>query len=119
VSKQHSDYKKLRAKWYAKLKKSGFEDIESDDDNLKDWSSKFEREKSLTSWKAKESYYYMATSFLNSYRFVTELEKAIWEYHSNGLSHATIANLLKKTKIKTNRTTVGLVIKRLRQIMQS
>jgi hypothetical protein len=119
VSKATSDYKKLRTKWYAKLKKSGFKDIEADDDHLKVWSSKFSEQKSVTTWEAKEAYYYMANHFLNTYKFKSNLDRIIWEYHSNAISVRSIAKLLNKTKaIKTNRQTVWLTVKKLRDIMK-
>ncbi len=117
-----ASYKKERAKWYAKLKKSGFEDIEANEHSLKSWSSKFVRadKTSITSWQAKQEYYYQATHFLNSHKFETNLEKAIWEYHANGISVREIASLLNKTKvIKTNRQTIWLVVKKLRSLMKT
>lgn len=116
-----ANYKKERAKWYAKLKKSGFEDIEANENSLKSWSSKFVRadKTSMTSWQAKQEYYYQTTHFLNSYKFESNLEKAIWEYHSNGISVREIAALLNKTKvIKTNRQSIWLIIKKLRLAME-
>ncbi len=114
----NNEYKKLRKVWYKKLAKSGFEDIESDDSNLKVWSSKFTHEKTVTSYKAKEEYYYMANSFLNSYSFETSLEKTIWTYHAEAISIRNIVKLLKKVKIKTNRQTVFLILKNLKNEMK-
>lgn len=107
--------------WYKKLAKSGFEDIETDEQHLKVWSSKFARKTSLDSWQAKASYYTMATNFLNDYPFETPRERIIWEYHANGLSVRDIAITLNKVarsrRTKTNRTTVWLAVKRLESIM--
>lgn len=113
-----SDYDKLRAVWYKKLKDDGFEDIESDDHNLKVWSSKFARKKTLVSWQAKAAYYYMAENFLRDYKFVSNREKVIWEYHANALSIREITRLLKKVRIKTSRMAVWRIVIRLEKIMK-
>lgn len=115
-----AEFQKLKTKWYGKLKKSGFEDIESDEDNLKVWSSIFYLRRSNISWEAKASYYQMASNFLEEYKFTSNIEKIIWEYHSNGIGVRDISKLLKKAKIKsvkTARTSVWLIIKKLRSSM--
>ena len=123
MSKSKTEYEKLRDEWYDKLKDEGFEDIESSEDRLKMWSTRAMRknanENLLDSWQAKAAYYYMADSFLAEHEFDSSLERIIWEYHANALSHADIAEILNSAKIaKTNRTTVGLTIKRLVELMK-
>lgn len=115
-----TDYSRLREIWYKKLKKSGFKDIEQDEDNLKVWTIGFFKKQPKEVWEAKRAYYHMADSFLHDYKFETELEKIIWEYHANGLGCRAIATTLKKVKIvkRTNRTAVWEIIKRLRTIMK-
>lgn len=125
------DYKTLRDQWYKKLEKAGFEDIEDvKTDMLKSWSSKFTRvdkdthrtraQNSLVERKAKQRYYQLATYFLNDYAFESNLDKIIWEYHTEGISVRDISRLLKKAKV-LDITGAGIhkgYIKRLRSIMR-
>lgn len=113
------EYDKLRAEWYEKLQESGFSDIESDDFNLKNWSSKLSRKHTVEQWQAKEAYYSMASNFLNDYQFEAELDKVIWEYHANAISIRNIVELLKSANIsKPYRDGVFTTIKRLKETMR-
>lgn len=112
------DYKKLKKLWYQKLKTSGFEDAESSEHHLKVWSSQFARKKSVLSWEAKAAYYHMANAFLNAYKFESDLERIIWEYHSNAISVRNITKLLKKVQIHTNRMTVWRTVNKLENKMK-
>lgn len=116
------NYQKLKAEWYAKLKKSGFEDIEGDEDNLKIWSSTYFAHKLRTthsgSWQAKASYYSMAERFLQEYKFESNLDYAVWEYHANGISVRDITATLKKANVKTNRHYVWLIVRKLENEMK-
>ena len=117
-----TEYEKQREIWYKKLKKSGFEDIEQDDFNLKTNSSVFFKNHTFEVWTAKATYYQMASNFLEEYKFNSRIEKVIWEYHSNGISFRDISKLLKKAKIKsisTNRQDIWLIVKRLKATMYS
>lgn len=113
------EYEELRDKWYAKLKKSGFEDQERDEDTLKVYSSdKFgarrQSRSSITQnggWQAKATYYSMAERYLSEYPFETRREQIIWEYHANAVSVRDIVNLLRKVRIKMKRTSVWEIIK--------
>ncbi len=113
-----SEYDKLRAEWYKKLKDEGYEDIESSETHLRFYSSTFAREKSLLSWEAKQAYYQMATTFLAENRFRSKLERIIWEYHANGMSGRDIAKTLEKVKIHINRMTVWRIVSRLEKKMK-
>lgn len=115
------DYKKLKEIWYAKLKKSGFEDIEQSDGKLKEWSTRWVRKGfSPIRNQSLESYFHMATRFLNEYPFESELHKIVWEYHANGLSVREIAGTLGKTKVikRTGAWVHKFVIKPLREEMK-
>lgn len=120
MAKKPEDYEKLRAIWYKKLQKEGFKDIEQDEDNLKEWSTKFFLNHDKTTREAKESYYSMATQFLNEYNFESNLDKVIWEYHANAMSVREIAETLRKAKIikRTGAWVHEFVVKRLRKIMK-
>lgn len=105
--------RKLQAKWYGKLKKKGFEDIEYDEDHLKLSSERFVVRNSgayanptLTS--AKYEYYSSCRKFLNEYTFKNKKERAVFELHSEGVSIRDIA-----TKLRLSRRFVHETIKRL------
>jgi hypothetical protein len=117
VSHKDKNFQKLQQKWYAKLEKSGFKDIEQDEDNLKRWSSDFTTKKFLDTYEAKADYYYMATQFLNDYKFETQIERVIWEYHAEGISNRNVAKLLKKVKISMSHSSVLIIVSRLKKIM--
>lgn len=118
MSKPKNEYEKLRAVWYKKLESEGFEDIEQDEDNLKVWSSQFRRKKSVDTWQAKAAYYYMAENFLREHTFENNLDRIVWEYHSNAISIRDIVKLLKKVRIVRDHNWVHSVVKRLSAIMK-
>jgi IS30 family transposase len=102
--------------WYAKLKKEGFKDIEYADGSLKGHAKK----RSFVQQQATQEYYYLCYHFLHEYKFDSELERIIWEYHTNGLSARDIAVTLKKAKIiKLSHQSVWIRIKRHENIMKS
>lgn len=104
--------------WYKKLKDEGFEDIERDPDTLKCYdSSHFLETKTKRRRDRVEPYYKLADLFLSEHKFDTEIERVIWEYHSNGLSVRKITDTLKRVKVKTNYTTVWIIVNRLKHHM--
>lgn len=114
-----AEFEKLKKKWYSKLKESGFEDIEQDEDRLKVWSSDFRLDKSTKLAESKEAYYYMAGNFLNDYKFENQVDKIIWEKHAEAMSVRDIAVLLKETGVKKiSYFTVWQVVNRLEVIMK-
>lgn len=123
MAKKKLSYKEEKDIWYKKLEKSGFVDIEQDEDNLKKWSSVFTKEvgkHSLEVWKIKAEYFQMATNFLEEYKFDNNIEKVIWEYHANGLRIREIADLLKKARVKSvgvKKSNIYNIIKRLKNSM--
>ncbi len=121
--KKRTEYEKLKAFWYAVLAKNGFEDIEQDEHALKEWSSRVMRNNShenlLDSWASKAEYYDMATTFLNEYPFDSELHRAIWAYHTEGISYRHIAKLLRKARVaKIEKNTVWRIVSELKLTMK-
>lgn len=115
-----TDYDKAKALWYKKLKEEGFEDIEQDENRLKTWTTAHARYGSPTSRQAKADYYLMAEHFLNNYTFERELDRAIWEYHTNGISIRDIADTLNCTGvIKTERNAVWKIVNQLETLMKN
>lgn len=115
-----ADYEKLRAVWYKKLEQSGFEDIEQDEDNLKVWSSRYARKSYVRTIPARVAYREAAEDFLRDYKFESELDKVIWEYHVEAVSIRDMsATLNKALGIKTTRNSVHKTIKRLKAAMRN
>ena len=90
------EFKTLKNSWYSKLKKSGFNDIEQDENLLKVWDNKHFLVRYGDSFKAKEEYFRIAGQFLYEYEFENKLEKHIWTKHIEGLSVHDIAKFLYK-----------------------
>lgn len=112
--KDNKDYVELRRKWYGKLKKEGFDDIEQLDGNLKTWvSSEFTRNYDANFAKAKEDYYRLAGQFLHRYHFKDKKEQLIWELHSQGVSIRDIVKELKKKNYKIYKSLVQVILERL------
>lgn len=110
----------LTKEWYDKLKKAGFKDIEHDENTLIFWDTNRLSRKDLNVLKNAQDYYILAEHFLNDYKFKSNYQKTIWEYHANGLSAREIAQTLNKAlhPKKTNYNTVWLIIKELRSKMK-
>lgn len=118
------DPKNLKAVWYKKLKDAGFSDIEQEDGNLKKWStpksiSSVRKDPSLLKMAGDMEYYRLAGHFLNDHSFSSELERVIWEYHSNGMGVREIAAELKQVKVSTlSKTQIHGIVKRLTWAMK-
>lgn len=115
------EFQKLKDKWYLKLKKSGFHDIEYNDTLfINGKTTEFHKKEKFVhgTWEADRDYYIMAEQFLHAYAFDRHIDKVIWEYHSNGLGVRAIASTLQKAGIKKMRkSSVWLIISRLKKIM--
>jgi transposase-like protein len=128
---------KLKREWARKLKESGFEDIEQDEYNLKQWSNKFARPNdNITNqyrevnvkpkkirnkkdeFQGKQDYFYYAVHFLNEHEFESNLQKVIWEYHTERISLRNIAKLLQKVNIEISHESVGKIIRPLVKLMK-
>jgi hypothetical protein len=107
------EFKKLQKEWAEKLKQEGFEDIESDKGNLKQWaSSVFKSQYSEVLFQAKEDYYRIANQLLHEYVFNSALERKIWMLHAQGMGHINIATQLKAEGEKVYRDLVQRTIAR-------
>lgn len=112
-----SELKAAQKVWYAKLKAEGFDDIENDKGHIKKESSYFTKKDVVGKFEFTQTYFYNATQFLNDHKFENEYEKAVWDYHSNGLSSRQIASTLRKAGLKSNYDKVQKIILKLRRIM--
>lgn len=122
MPQNNKDFKQLQAKWYAKLKKEGFEDIERAEDlmhpeyDLKAWHSKrFQINNTPESFQQRERYYQLAGQFTYDHEFSEASERQIWQLHAEGLSIREICRRLSKQNLKRDK--VFTVLKRLREAM--
>lgn len=108
--------KKLQQKWYQKLKKEGFEDIETTIGNksyLKLWHcSYFQTKYSSDTFTQTQRYYAAALEFLSHHAFSSEIDQKIWALYAEGKTYREIAAILMK-----NVATVHSVVKRLKKEM--
>lgn len=112
------DFKDLQAKWYKKLKNSGFEDAEQDETQLKSWSNNyFTLRHDIKSFKHKERYYQLAGQFLFSHTFPRIADKLVWQLHSEGHTVRKIAKLLKKQGISFHPARIQQLIKKYAELM--
>lgn len=99
MNKQNPEFKKLQQKWYDKLAKSGFDDIESEG-QIVVWSSEFAKKRTLRRFESQKEYYRLASIFLNEYTFETAADRFFWEHHADGKTIREIESLSKKRKYK-------------------
>lgn len=110
---------KLQKEWYGRLKKTGFNDIEANEDQLKVWTNSAVSGYSQAEIDAKQIYYRLANHFLTEYEFESILDEIIWAYHAEGIGIRAISyELYSRLKItRMGRQTVYRIIKRLQKIM--
>ena len=112
------EFKKLQRKWYSKIAKKGFEDIEKDGDLLKEYHAYYiHAQYEETKDTAKAEYYRLAGGFLYTHKFKDQKSRAIWELHADGVSIRDIEKKLKSRKFKTYRDEIDHIIRDLAEIM--
>jgi hypothetical protein len=114
-------FKILQKKWYDKIAKKGFQDIEDtrhEQRYLKIWhSAYFQVTYSPAEFEFKRDYYCKASRFLHDHTFANELERKIWELHTEGFSLRKTATYLASQKIDCNKDAVFKIISRLKEIL--
>lgn len=116
-----SEFDKLQAKWDAKLKKFGFHDIESRATGRleNNTTSGGVIDKRRVTWESQAEYYALARYFLNDYDFKDNVERIIWEYHTEGISIRDITDILNKVrKKKVSRKPIWETVHRLENEMK-
>lgn len=109
-------FKKLQAKWYRKLKRAGFRDLEkvATNGDMGPLSHAGDGYGSVASpARAVEEiaeFYKLATWFLNEFHFASRKDRKIWEMFSEGKTYRDIA--------KASRLSVGGVHKRLKRLIE-
>lgn len=103
-----AEYIALYNKWYSKLKKSGFEDIEwYDKKRAKGQNSDFLIDQSS---KIRASYrqsiaehYRLCRNFLTHYKFRDRKEKLIFKLYTDGTTYRSILKILKEKDLRSKR----------------
>jgi len=117
MNNKKTELNKLQAKWYKKLKATGFDELEYKDGSIKSCAPPSARKthRAFIFQQSTQEYYYMATHFLNDYKFESTKERNIWEYHANGLSVRSISRIFNKLKFTEGygKSTIFNIIKRL------
>lgn len=86
-------FKALQQKWYRKLKRSGFVDIEAPQyQHMKAKESTWH----ILNWDPEDAasiqrYYELARQMLHEHPFSSNKEKLVWKCHSEGMSYNAIA----------------------------
>lgn len=122
---KNKKFRDVLNKWYDKLEKEGFQDIENRDNPdgpmRGDFSSSNSR-RALTraTLDLREVYFSDAENFLNSFDFDSSRDEVIWRLHSTGMSARAISASLKLAgfKKKISKTTVSRIIGKYRKMMR-
>lgn len=110
-TRAEADFEKLRKKWYKKLKKSGFRDIEVDNNfNYLPGLLRDTRPNQIVNIEQKIDYFRFASQFAEDYDFKNDLEKEIWLCHSEGY---TLKEICEELDLK--KTKVFIIVKKLKQ----
>jgi len=100
--------------WYKKLKVEGFQDVEKNEDRLKEYhGSKFKREHTVASFKESERYWQLAGQLLHDYPFLDVVEKKTWKMYVEGEQLNKIARATRQS-----RRTVSRIIGRIAQVIK-
>lgn len=110
-------YNETKKKWYEKLKREGFEDIEQDEKTLKRWHSSYficpsHGFRTIEKFNAQRDYYLQASKFLHIGTF-NEKEYDVWELHAEGVSTREISRLL-----GIGRFPVWQMVKKMKEAME-
>lgn len=116
------NFRDLQREWDEKLKKAGFEDIEdrnSPREMLKAWhSTMFVHRFDEGKFTARQRYYEMATHFLQSHRFESEVEREVWRLHADGESLRKIASQVSEAGMAISKDGALKIIRSLLKAMK-
>lgn len=107
-------FRELRDKWYKKLERSGFDDIENN--NLPEPTLKQKHNFQFKNvpqdvYEARLKYFANCRDLLLTYKFASILEKRIWELHTKGKS---LREIEKEIKNKYKKDAINLIIHTIR-----
>lgn len=106
-------FKQLRDKWYKKLEKIGFQDIEDnkyEEPKLKVYDYLKFKTIGPDLHEAKAKYYANCRDVLNKNVFETKLHRRIWELHTDGLS---LREIEKAIKNEYKKDTINYIIRKI------
>lgn len=106
------EFKALQRKWYEKIKKKGFQDIE-EEKKVGYYQTTGFRHGSLDPdrMEARREYFTRAGQFLHSRKWDSRDEKRIWELHAKGDSIRAIASAIGHSRSDVHRIIFGLASK--------
>lgn len=97
------EFKKLQDKWYKKLKKDGFDDIENSFEDLRTGSNNnIQQLQTVDSFEARAVYYRLASQFLYEHKFENLFDRQVWSAHCEGIAMRQIAKAMNTYKRKVN-----------------
>jgi hypothetical protein len=100
MSLKSKEFKALQSKWYRKLEKEGFEDVEDGEKYLKQYHSHyFQDHYKVNGFTSKQRYFQLASHFLHDHQFPSKTDRKIWEMHSEGATLIEIQQVTKISKI--------------------
>jgi hypothetical protein len=104
------DLKKLQREWRARLKDTGFRDIETDepDGPLRSWSSDFINQFDPLTFHQRSEYFRFANQFLHEHEFENEKDRYLWALHASGASLREIRRRTGLTKDAAHRAIVRI-----------
>lgn len=106
--------KTLKEIWASKLKKSGFNDIETKDEYLKRYDSYYFASWSEAQHEEIRAYYNECQDFHRENLFYSKSDKYVWKLHCQGMTQDEIAK-----NIGVNQKTISDVIIRLTKKMKN
>ena len=107
-----SAFKKLQNEWYAKLRESGFADIEKDERNVRQYSSNAYRQASLLERTTKLAYYTAMEHQAERYSFTSAEQRYVILRASEGAFISEIVKELKARSMSLHKHTVIRIIRR-------
>jgi hypothetical protein len=109
-------FKKLEQKWYDKLAKEGFADIEqqnSPDQWLKNWhnanSGVFAKQTPESLTTRQDFYTACSHALLKDSNFASKWEKWVWKHYSDGKSVSEIKRMSRHTQAKISRAVKAIM----------
>lgn len=98
------EFEKLKAEWYKRLEKSGFKDIEQDEDTLKKTTYERLYKRDMIRLPFTQRYYELATHLLQTFKFESSTDRAIWSHHANGKTVREIMERTDKSRFLVQKT---------------
>lgn len=78
------EFKDLKDRWYKKLKKSGFVDIEEDEKRLLEYHNTKYSSSDPLAFSSQQRYFELAGQLLHSFPFKSSEQRTIWTLHCEG-----------------------------------